>query len=367
MVLTVKPSFFSCGLVYGCSEHHLDHLAPLCSLLEIPLCVTEPAIKDLATLFYPYLLIDYIPPDRIASYLMSSYQQVITALPKDLFNAIFFLTDAVTEDPVQSIWCPHGNSDKGKRSFFAEALQKESSALVYGQTMLDFFSEKQALSKSCKTWKIGGYRYNYFNKHKIFYSKKIHAATKTLASNHKTLLYAPTWADSEGYSSVFAALETLLENRPAYFNLLIKLHPNTLLSDDVRIQKLLLKYQSSKHVLFIENFPCIYPLLDFVDIYLGDSSSIGYDMLYFGKPMLFINIKGQNFDLPLFSAGQVVYPQDIEDLYCFIERHLVQHQHYINIQKKLRDKTFAKKTDIVKLKLLLKNSLCPSPSCALYS
>ena len=108
----------SCGLVYGLSEHHLDHIAPLCCLLDIPLCVTEPLIKDLASTFYPSLQINYSSQERIAHHLQD-FEQVITTLPKDLFDAIFFLCEGKKKRKTQSIWCPHGNSDKGKSSFLS--------------------------------------------------------------------------------------------------------------------------------------------------------------------------------------------------------------------------------------------------------
>src|SRR5438105_1920604 len=48
--------------------------------------------------------------------------------------------------------------------------------------------------------------------------------------------------------------------------------------------------KTSKHnLLFITDFPLIYPLLAKTDIYLGDVSSIGYDFLFFQKPMFFFN------------------------------------------------------------------------------
>jgi hypothetical protein len=360
MLLKAK---LSCGLVYGFAEHHLDHIAPLCAHLNIPLCVTEPFIKDLALAFYPDLDVHYYQHDLMPSYLLS-FDKVVTALPKDLFNAIFFLNHS--NHQIESVWCPHGNSDKGQKIFFIEALHKESTALVYGQTMIDFFSQKKALSLDCKILSIGSYRYNFYKKYKAFYKKKLQERFEKLSPYKKTILYAPTWADSEGYSSIQTTLLALLEKRPKNFNLLIKLHPNTLLSDDLKIKKILLQYEDSLHVAFIENFPAIYALLDFIDIYLGDASSIGYDMLHFQKPMLFINIKGPEFDLPLFAAGKVIYLSDIPSIYSCIEKHVVDQPHYKNVQEKLCNKTFEKNSSMLDLTSLLKTSYPFTPLCAPY-
>jgi hypothetical protein len=343
-------SFSSCGLVYGLSEHHLDHIAPLCGLLNIPLCVTEPTLQDLAHMFYPSVKVHYYPEQQIALYL-KNFHTVITALPKDLFDSIFFLSKDLYP---QSLWCPHGNSDKGKKSFFTEALRKESCAIVYGETMLEFFSEKKALSPTCRVFEVGSYRLKFYNEHKAFYQNVFVSSLKgKLSAQNKTIFYAPTWADSEGYSSLHIVLESLLESKPNNFNLIIKLHPNTLIEGEAKIQQLVCKYASFANILFLENFPPIYAILDNIDVYLGDSSSIGYDMLHFQKPMVFINIKGKDFDLPLFKVGKILYDKDIRNLYPLIQEQLLHQKLYVIQQKKLCDKTFSKKPSMTKLKKFL--------------
>src|ERR1700689_2362026 len=47
----------SVGLLYGPLHHHLDHLAPFCSLKGIPLVITEETIAKQAQLYYPDLKI----------------------------------------------------------------------------------------------------------------------------------------------------------------------------------------------------------------------------------------------------------------------------------------------------------------------
>ena len=355
----------SCALIYGFCEHHLDHIAPLCSFLQIPLYVTEPCIEEKALSFYPNIQVRYCQSQDIADHLMQ-YQQVLTALPKDLFDALFFLHRNAEMALPKNIWCPHGNSDKGLRSFFTEALRKESVALVYGQTMLEYFSSKKALNEKCKTIQVGSYRYNFYRKHQKFYQEKatLHFLSK-LSSKNKTILYAPTWADSEGFCSVSMVLKPLLENKPQDLNLIIKLHPNTLLDGDCKIQQLVLRYESCPNIVFIENFPPIYPLLAYTDLYLGDSSSIGYDMLHFKKPMLFINILGSSFDLPLFQAGKVLYVNDLVNLYAHLRNHLLDQNNHHRQQSLLCNKTFARKDEMKKLFDLMTFSAAPSP-CKLF-
>ena len=49
-------------------------------------------------------------------------------------------------------------------------------------------------------------------------------------------------------------------------------------------------------------FPADYPLLNRLDIYIGDMSSIGYDCLAFDKPMFFLN-QNDREGLYLFGCG----------------------------------------------------------------
>ena len=46
-------------------ETHLDHLAPLCALLEIPLIVTQEMHFELTRRFYPMVEVRYIPLENL--------------------------------------------------------------------------------------------------------------------------------------------------------------------------------------------------------------------------------------------------------------------------------------------------------------
>ena len=57
------------------------------------------------------------------------------------------------------------------------------------------------------------------------------------------------------------------------------------------------------HIHFVDGFPLIYPLLKQVDYYLGDYSSIGYDFLYFDRPLFFLGALKQT---PLQACGLTI-------------------------------------------------------------
>ena len=64
----------------------------------------------------------------------------------------------------------------------------------------------------------------------------------------------------------------------------------------------IIKYEDDEDLFFLKDFPPIYPLLDFVEAYIGDASSIGYDMLTFNKPLFFTS----KHPAPIHNCGILV-------------------------------------------------------------
>jgi hypothetical protein len=69
------------------------------------------------------------------------------------------------------------------------------------------------------------------------------------------------------------------------------------------------KYDNRRGVYFLNEFPAIYPLLEKVSAYIGDHSSIGYDFLYYDRPLYFLEKKEK---APLQECGRAV--EDIKEL-----------------------------------------------------
>ncbi len=344
------------GLLYGPELHHLDHLGPLCAILDIPLIVTEEKIATLAKRYYPHLkviLYDYLV---IAEYLVSHYDIVFYSMPRDIFDEVFFFAQKMIQKRICAIWCPHGNSDKGASIFYMEALKKEEAALVYGKQMIDYL-KKKGVFKQLKGHVItGNYRYQFYLKNLEFYtgiaareiSAKLKAATKTL-------LYAPTWQDYEKSSSFFDAIKPLIEKLPSNYNLIVKLHPNLILQEEFEVEEVIAKYEQRQNVLFLTDFTPIYSLLSLVDIYIGDMSSIGYDYLVFDKPMFFLNQNLRDLQndigLYLFRCGQEIKPEQYRDIHQIIE-HYFQYElrSFSEIRKEVYTYAFGHTKPLEKLK-----------------
>jgi CDP-glycerol glycerophosphotransferase (TagB/SpsB family) len=171
----------------------------------------------------------------------------------------------------QTLWLPHGQSDKGWKEPFFEALQQEDGLFVYGQRMQDVL---QAKNISIPQLRVGNFRKQYFEKHRPFYEQLI--AKKF--GDQPFVLYAPTWEDTEKNGLFWEAIDRLFHKIGD--RLLVKPHPNT--------ERRYLVQLACKKGRFVEQFPPIYPLLEQTEAYIGDMSSIGYDFLCYERPLFFV-------------------------------------------------------------------------------
>jgi hypothetical protein len=270
------------ALIFGHAFHHLDHLAPLCHFLNIPLVVTDPSVKEMATFFYPGLEIYEMTPIEMSSQVVEHCDALISCLSRPLLDPLFLVAEEMHHKKLITIWCPHGNSDKGHLSPLMEGLQDERLILVYGQKMVDFIRAKNG--KVPDHLFVGNYRLHHYLYFKPFYDEWI----KKALPPERTFLYAPTWDDAEGSSSLISSFPFLKEVAPHLF---IKLHPNTLLQSPHLVEKLISQHEE---FFFLPTYAPIYPLLERAQAYLGDMSSIGYDYLSFNRPMFFFNQKGRS-------------------------------------------------------------------------
>jgi len=338
----------SAGLLYGPEKHHLDHLAPLCSLFRIPLIVTEEELFDLCKHYYPSTQAAFLNYLTLPEKIVKEYDTLFTCLPRDLIDEVLFFAQQMFRKKIHTIWCPHGNSDKGHASFLMEGLQKEQSVLVYGKKMIDFLIRKHVYENLRSCIIVGNFRYYFYLQHRDFYLALIQKEVKRrLQSTNKTILYAPTWQDREQSSSFFDVTPSLIELLPDSYNLIIKPHPNLLFKSADYLQKLIDKYEARQNILFLTDFPPIYPLLDFVDIYLGDMSSIGYDFLTFNKPMFFLNQNARNSKedpgLYLYRCGIEIQKEEYKQIFSLIEKNLPHDQErFSKVRQEVYVYTFGK-------------------------
>src|SRR3972149_1142357 len=354
------------ALVYGRMAHHLDHIAPLCELLSIPLIVTEIDLLESAKKYYPFIETVYWGYPELGDQVLSRFDLLFCSLTRSFVDSIFSFAQHVHQKRVATVWCPHGNSDKGQRTYFMEGRNEEMAALVYGQKIIDFLIQKGVYSQLQAALPIGNFRHAHYLKHKEHYTALLQEeVVKKLPVLPQTLLYAPTWEDEEKNSSFFDAAPHLIQQLPKDANLIIKIHPNILIQHEVDLDVFLEKWEKKPNLLIVKDFTPIYPLLDFVDLYIGDMSSVGYDFLTLNKPMFFFNPHGKEEAsgpaLYLHRCGLSLSSSENPSFYSLIRSHLpFDKAQFSAVRKEVYDYTFTKSSEEAVLKeaiLKLINSL----------
>ena len=292
-------------LLHGESEHYIDHLAPLAILQNIPLLYTVKNFSKIFSTFYPALEHYYLSPQDFDESI-AHFDTLITCEPCDLNRHYLTFAESLRRKKINLIWTPHGNSDKGKHSYFMEALKREEEVFVYGDKMVDFFKEKNVWQHFKKVKHLGNYRLRYFKEHQKPFQKR-------------GILYAPSWHHEKGTKALLAELSMIKEL--SCYHWMVKLHPNTLKSP--LMLSSLLNLENYSHITVVSDVPTIYPLLASANLYVGDISSIGYDFLSFDRPLLFLYHEDKEHislgELPLQKAGLTLSPKSCSELKSAID------------------------------------------------
>ncbi|MDX8430879.1 MAG: CDP-glycerol glycerophosphotransferase family protein [Candidatus Algichlamydia australiensis] len=254
----------SAALCNGHLYHYLDHLAPLCDLLQIPLLTNDVKIEKLARHYYPMVETRYVPPVEMTPHFLGHYFDCLFVTEKHARKKLQPLIKAACGKQVTFCYLPHGNSDKGLLNPALNPFPEQEMALIYGAQMEERFC------KNIPAKRIGNFRYEFYLRYQKFYDDLVEQELQLPPK--KILLYAPTWEDGEHGTTIFTK-----KNFPKDAHIVIKAHPllfETHLAEMVRKDSL-------------ADFPLIYPLLARTDAYIGDYSSIGYDFLTFDRPLYF--------------------------------------------------------------------------------
>jgi CDP-glycerol glycerophosphotransferase (TagB/SpsB family) len=326
--------------------HYIDHLAPISILMGIPLLFLDEQDYQLGKKYYPEVdakLEEYA--EVTPEYLISQYDVLFMSdlWDRKSFHEKFQPLESKYQKKLRHVHCPHGYSDKG---FYLKKCAQEDILLIYGKNMWDMLKRYDVEKDLNQYVMVGNYRFTYFKKHLAFFRKVVlDEIEKHFRKKQKTILYAPTWLDLEESTTFFDTSEYLFKNLPSHFNMIVKLHPRLELDDAVKYYEILGKYENQPNILFIKDFPLVFPLLDYVDIYIGDTSSIGYDFLAFDKPMYFLNKLKK--DLFLYQCGVEVFPEDFLRLYSIIEN---DKKSFSDVRKQVYSYTFGEEKSFEQIK-----------------
>ena len=314
--------------------HLLDHIAPLASLCGMPLILAKEENQALAAKYYPEVELRFWPDLEFRlKDLADEFDTLIECkywAPhlKQLFHTCF-------KKDMRLIFCPHGQSDKGYGAPLLSPYALQDVVLLYGELLKEMLIELNVWDSVQAYATIGNYRLHYFQKHK---ERLTELAQEEVFSKlnpvNKTLLYAPTWRDADCSSSFFEFTKKILSQLPEDWNLILKIHPLLEERDPALYYPLAICEEKRKNFALVDDFPLVYPILEKIDAYLGDYSSIGYDALVFLKPMFFV----QNPHLPagrLHSCGTILNPE--ENIFSTIDRA----KKFTGVQSSLCAKAFA--------------------------
>jgi len=309
---------------------YIDHLAPLCDLLQCPLLCTDPYIEALIQSYYPNIPTILAQPTDFV--LDSALQEFDLFIYPDFYRRYpfgFQFAEFASSHQARSIYCLHGQSDKQFNTYWIEQAADEDLILIYGPKIQRLTEEKNLKHRLKKVIVGGNYRAQYYKKHKTFFDQKIEPWLFD-KQERTTILYAPTWVMPERISerrqddsSILSVYSYVLRDLPEHFQLLVKLHPYFVKEFPDQVVQLKKMAAACNRIQFIDDCPLIYPLLQQVDVYLGDYSSIGYDFLFFDRPLIFLPT---THHVPLHDCGVVIEKQEVPRLYTIIQKHLSEDQ-----------------------------------------
>lgn len=321
------------AVIAGPRTAFLDHLMPLCDLLQIPLVCTDPWVYSAAECFYPKTELYLAQKATDFQEILAHYRTFYTVEPCRLHPKAFQFGTFLYKGEGVSVAGLHGNTDKFRNTYWVERYADEDILLVYGRQMIDYFQEKGVWGRIKNKVMLGNLRLTYYRKHQDFFNKAAQAHLFK-EKKRKTVLWMPTWSffRSEDDSPFFDVADEVLEKVPEAFQLLIKLHPYTYRLFPEKVAALKKNIAGRAEILLLDEIPLIYPFLNQADIYLGDYSSVGYDFLAMNRPLFFLG-KGHGL---LAQSGTVV--ENAPSLYS----HFGMEDHLASSRQKLYEYAFEK-------------------------
>lgn len=323
-------------------EYRLDHLIPICDLLDIPLILDSVQAYNLAKQYYPSIKLIQITSLECLSYI--SNFDLFFVSEKYMSRSLQDMCNLLFGKNIDFFYCPHGNSDKGFIDVEMNQLTFQQLSLIYGDQMRQRIYEMGLSSQVHALVVMGNIRKRFYKKHEVFFNSVIKT---TISCNPKVIrhvfLYAPSWQDTENSTSFFTVCKSLIEHISPSDYLIIKIHPLLITHNLGYVTHIYENYKLKKNIQFITDNPLIYPLLQQIDIYLGDISSVGYDFLSFNRPMFFFDtrISPPSESKSLFQCGIEVPPQYFKNPYPFIFSTLSENRKKSTIREKMYNFVFA--------------------------
>lgn len=303
----------------GDSVNHLDHIAPIAEIMKIPLLIEEEFLLETMNKYYPQ--IDTIFVDHHAKLLdtIASQFEYLFVTGADYRPNLSPLLELIYQKEILFWYCNHGNSDKTLDHF-----KKQNFAFTYGPQMERRLKEEGCFDQLEGFVRTGNFRLKFYQKHQTFYDQLVDDDVfSKFDKTRPTILYAPTWVDHEKNTSIFEVGLSIVDQLPKDYNLILKVHPWLVHHNPGFIAHVEERFKEVNNVVVLSQYPLVLPLLERVDIYLGDFSSIGYDFLAYNRPMFFFDPfereKSRKMSTFLHQCGTLIPEDAYNSIYPFIE------------------------------------------------
>ncbi len=268
-------------------DTHLDHLAFLCALLKMPLIISDAHIYEIAQEFYPQASLAYHDYQELSADFLVNFDTIFEC-GKFWTLELGPIFELFYQKKMRFICCPHGNSDKGSAQSLHHIPLGFDVMLTYGNHMHRLLTQTSTLNDPHALICMGDLRYQFYLKHRAHFDRLASIKIFQRFSTKKPyILYAPTWNSEDSPSSFLHATESIIKQLSSEYHLIIKLHPLLEEHQPGLTWHFIAKYEDHPDILLLREFPAIFPILEKIDIYLGDFSSIGYDFLRYNRPMFF--------------------------------------------------------------------------------
>lgn len=186
--------------------------------------------------------------------------------------------------PAKHIQVFHGTSDKPYN--VDRRLEQYALVLLPGRKLRDDLAARGLLQR-LRVEIVG-----YSKLDRVFngqLSREVELGRLRLDPSKPSVLYAPTWRDSYGNSSIARFCREIIAGVPDSVNLIIKLHPNTKKYDHKYYPLIASLASNRPNVRLIDYAPDIIPVMAASDLLVGDVSSVTHEYLAFNRPMVFLD------------------------------------------------------------------------------
>lgn len=226
---------------------------------------------------YPSVDVELLPSTELVTERAKELKP--SAIVQPDFTHRFF-----TEVGAKQVQVFHGVSDK--------KYGRTKKVLEYALNLLPGLKEEEEYRKMGILNQMGYEVIGYPKADRVFagkLDKKEERKKYDLDPEKATVLYAPTWNDHSGNTSIPKFGLEVLGQVPNEINLVVKLHPNTLKYDKKHYPRLREIADKKENIIFIDYAPDVIPVMAMADLMIGDISAVTHEFIAFQRPLVFLD------------------------------------------------------------------------------